>query len=161
MSTTEDHNEVDVQVYELGYLVLPSVPTDNLQTVVSNIRSLIEKAGATPLDSEDPSLMDLAYSMSKTISARKYVVDEAYIGWMKFEAESTMVEAIKLSVDKIEEILRTLLIKVPRETTFTFKEAREAREAREEALNNPVQEVMEEALEVPAVEVDEAAVVVE
>ena len=161
MSTTEDHNEVDVQVYELGYLVLPSVPTDNLQTVVSNIRSIIEKAGATPLDSEDPSLMDLAYSMSKTISARKYVVDEAYIGWMKFEAESNMVEAIKLSVDKVEEVLRTLLIKVPRETTFTFKEAREAREAREEALNNPVQEVMEEALEVPAVEVDEAAVVVE
>lgn len=161
MSTTEDHNEVDVQVYELGYLVLPSVTEDNLPTVVSNIRSLIEKAGATPLDSEDPFLSDLAYSMSKTISARKYVVDEAYIGWIKFEAESGMVEGIKLSVDKVEEVLRTLLIKVPRETTFTFKEAREAREAREEALNNPVQEVMEEALDIPLPEVDEAAVVVE
>lgn len=98
--------------------------------------------------------------MSKTIGARKYVVDEAYIGWMKFEAESGMVEAIKSSVDKIEEILRTLLVKVPRETTFTFKVAREAREAREEALNNPVQEVMEESL-VPVPPVDEAAVVVE
>ena len=164
MSITEDHNEVDVSVYEVGYLVLPSVTVDNLPQVVSNIRSIIEKAGATPLDSEDPVLEDLAYSMSKTISARKYVVDEAYIGWMKFEAESNMVEAIKLGVDKIEEILRTLLIKVPRETTFTFagaREAKEASEAKEEALNNPVAEVMEETLEASMPKVDEPVAVIE
>ena len=161
MSITEDHNESDVSVYEIGYLVLPSVTTDNLPQVVSNIRSIIEKAGASPLDSEDPVLEDLAYSMSKTISARKYVVDEAYIGWMKFEAESNMVEAIKLGVDKIEEILRTLLIKVPRETTFTFAAAREAREAKVEAENNPVAEVMEETLEASMPKVDEPVAVVE
>jgi ribosomal protein S6 len=161
MSTTEDHNEGNAtQVYEIGYLVLPSVTEENIPTVVQKLRSIIEKAGATPLDSEDPFLSDLAYSMSKTISARKYVVDEAYIGWMKFEAESGMVEEIKSGVDKIEEILRTLLVKVPRETTFTFAEARAAREAREEALNNPVAEVMEEALEADKV-VEEIPAVIE
>jgi ribosomal protein S6 len=139
MTTTEDHQEGEAQVYEVGYLVLPSVSEDNLPKVVSNIVSIIEKAGAKPLDSEDPFLEELAYSMSKTIGARKYVVDEAYIGWMKFEAESNQVEEIKLSVDKLEEVLRTLLIKVPRETTFTFAKAREAREAHEEALNTPVE----------------------
>lgn len=161
MSITEDHIEVDVAVYEIGYLVLPSVTPDNIPNVDTTIRSLIEKAGATPLDSEDPVLEDLAYSMSKTISARKYVVDEAYIGWMKFEAESSMVEGIKLAVDKIEEVLRTLLIKVPRETTFTFKAAREAREAKEEALNNPVAEVMEETLEASMPKVVDPEAVVE
>ncbi len=152
MSTTEDQtvnksNEGETQVYELGYLVLPSVPSEDLPTLVSNLRSIIEKAGASPLDSEDPFLESLAYSMSKTIGARKYVASEAYIGWMKFEAESRMIEGIKSSVDKIDEILRSLLIKAPRETTFTFEEAREARKAREEALNNPVEETSEEALE--------------
>ncbi len=157
MTITEDHKEEkgETNVYEVGYLVLPSVTEENLPKVVSNISSIIKKAGAEELDSEAPMLEELAYSMSKTIGARKYVVDEAYIGWMKFEAESSQVEGIKLAVDKIEEVLRTLLIKVPRETTFTFAQAREAREAREEALNNPVQEVMEEALapEVAPVEV--------
>lgn len=161
-TTTEDHQDTAAtQVYELGYLVLPSVTEDNIPTVVSNISSIIEKSGATALDSEDPFLNDLAYSMSKTIGARKYVVDEAYIGWMKFEAQSSMIEGIKLAVDKVEEVLRTLLIKVPRETTFTFAEARAAREAYEEALNNPVAEVMEETLEAEAKPVDESAAVVE
>lgn len=135
MSITEDHKEAIV--YELGYLVLPSVTEDNIPKVVSTIVSTIEKAGGKALDSESPFLEALAYSMSKTVGARKYVVDEAYIGWMKFEAEPSMVEAIKAGVEKIEEILRFLLIKAPRETTFTFAEAREVRRAKEEALSNP------------------------
>ncbi|MDB5266859.1 MAG: Ribosomal protein [Parcubacteria group bacterium] len=148
MPITEDHQEIrDAVVYEVGYLVLPSVPEENLPKVVSSIVSIIEKAGGTTLDSEDPFLEELAYSMSKVVGARKYVVDDAYIGWMKFEATPDVVEGIKNSVDKIEEVLRTLLIKVPRETSFTFEGARKARAEKEEALNNPVPEVVEAPLE--------------
>lgn len=138
MSTTEDHKEANV--YEIGYLVLPSVPEENLPQVVSNLVSIIEKAGGKPLDGEDPALEPLAYSMSKTVGARKYIVDEAYVGWMKFDlpAEASAkegaehpVEAIRIGVDKAEEILRHLLIKAPRETVFTFAKARAEREARE------------------------------
>ncbi len=152
MSTTEDHKAE--AVYELGYLVLPSVPEDNLASVVSTIVSTIEKAGGKTLDSENPFIQGLAYSMSKTVGARKYVVDEAYIGWMKFEAEPSMIEEIKIAVEKMEEILRTLLIKAPRETTFTFAQAEEARRAKEEALANP-------EVEVPAEAVPEVAPVIE
>jgi ribosomal protein S6 len=144
MSTTEDHKAIGV--YELGYLVLPSVPEDNLAQVVSTIVSTIEKAGGKTLDSENPFIQPLAYSMSKTVGARKYVVDEAYIGWMKFEAEPSMIEAIKLGVEKMEEVLRTLLIKAPRETTFTFAQAEEARRMKEEALSAPEVEVPAEAV---------------
>ena len=149
MSTTVDHKENDevTQVYELGYLVLPSVTEENVSKVVSNLVSIITKAGGSPLDSEDPYLEDLVYAMSKTIGARKYVVNDAYVGWIKFEATPGVVESIKKSVDSVEEILRSLLIKVPRETTFTFAEARKALAEKEEALNNPVVEVQEEALE--------------
>ncbi|KND48469.1 MAG: hypothetical protein AB200_01925 [Parcubacteria bacterium C7867-005] len=137
MPITEDHkeNEGTAGVYEVGYLILPSVTEENLSKVVDKLVSVVEKAGATKLDSEEPHLEELAYSMSKSVGARKYVVDEAYIGWMKFEAESSQVEAIKIGVDKIEEVLRSLLIKTPRETTFTFEMAQKAREAREAALN--------------------------
>ncbi len=155
MSITEDHKQ-DVQVYELGYLILPSVTPDNVTTVVSKIVSLIEKTG-TRLDSEDPFLETLAYSMSKTVGARKYVVDEAYIGWMKFEAEPQHVEAIKREVDAIEEVLRTLLIKAPRETVFTFAKAREAKEAAEmpEAEVSKAEiapEIAEEVVPTPALD---------
>jgi len=129
MSITEDHKEANV--YEIGYLVLPSVPAENLPQVVSNLVSIIEKAGGKPLDGEDPALEPLAYSMSKTVGARKYIVDEAYVGWMKFESRPDALETVREGVDKAEEILRYLLIKAPRETTFTFAKARAEREAKE------------------------------
>jgi ribosomal protein S6 len=129
MSNTEDHQEQIV--YELGYLVLPSVTEDNIPQVVSNIVSVIEKAGGKPLDSENPFLETLAYSMSKVVGARKYIVDEAYVGWIKFEAEPSVVAEIKSAVEKIDEIVRHLLIKAPRESAFTFAQARANRAALE------------------------------
>jgi len=124
MPITEDRKEN--QVYELGYLVLPSIPEDGLSDVVTRIKKVIKSAGASELDSEDPVHLDLAYTMSKVVSARKYIADEAYIGWIKFECEPVIAPTVKTEVDKFEEILRTLLIKAPKETTFTFAEARKA-----------------------------------
>ena len=137
MSTTEDHKEANV--YELGYLVLPSVPEENVPQVVSKIVSIVEKSEAKTLDSENPFLQPLAYAMSKTIGARKYIVNEAYIGWVKFEARPDQIETIRTAIEKIEEILRSLLIKAPRETVFTLAEAR----AKMEAKENPVPEMPE------------------
>jgi ribosomal protein S6 len=125
MSTTEDHKEGNV--YELGYLLLPSLPEDKLSEVVTSIKKIITDAGAKTLDSEDPFMHDLAYSMSKTVGTSKYVVNEAYIGWMKFEAEPSIIPALNTEIEKMGEMLRFLLIKAPRETTFTFASARQAK----------------------------------
>lgn len=124
MSTTEDRAE-ELTVYEIGYLILPSIPEDSLPSTVAKINESIEKAGGKRLEGEDPFLHPLAYQMKKSIGARKYVVDEAYLGWVKFEAEPSSVEAIKSDLEKTEEILRFLLVKTPRETQFTFAKAQE------------------------------------
>ncbi len=150
MSITEDHREANV--YEIGYLVLPSVPAEHLPQVLSNPVSIIEKGGGKPLDGEDPALEPLAYSMSKTVGARKYIVDEAYVGWMKFESRPDALETVREGVDKAEEILRYLLIKAPRETTFTFAKARAEREAKE---NSAVVAEEEPAVEAAPTEVVE------
>jgi ribosomal protein S6 len=131
MSTTEDHNEL--QVYELGYLILPSVPEESLSDVVTRLKGLIKKAGGKEIAGEDPFKMDLAYEMSKSVSARKYIVKEAYIGWTKFEVEPSAVPELNEELKKVEEVLRFLLVKAPRETTFTFALARKAIEEAEAA----------------------------
>lgn len=150
MSTTEDRGEA--KVYELGYLILPSIAEDKLPESVSKIHEVITKNGGNLLDGEEPFRQDLAYSMSKTVGASKYVVNDAYIGWQKFEAEAGQIEAIKAGIEKLDEILRFLLIKAPRETTFTFAKAREVQRQKEEALNQP------EAVEEASVEASEAPV---
>src|SRR5574337_727565 len=122
MPTTEDRGELNT--YEIGYLILPSVPEDALSGAVNKIYSIVEKSGGKRFAGEEPFLYDLAYQMSKNIGARKYVVDEAYLGWFKFELEPEKVEEVKKGIEALEEVLRFLLIKAPREVTFSFAEAR-------------------------------------
>ena len=119
MSTTEDH-EGELKVYEIGYSILPSIPEEKLADVVESIKQVVAKSGGNILDGEDPHLRPLAYEMRKIVGASKYVVNEAYFGWFKFETEASNTEAIKAGVEKVPEVLRSLLVKAPRETAFTF-----------------------------------------
>jgi hypothetical protein len=154
MSTTDDHKGSE-QVYELGYLVLPSIAEDSLPEVVSSIKKVVEKEGGKTLGGEDPFLIDLAYSMSKTVGASKYVVDTAYMGWFKFDLPAVAlaeagsihpVEGIIKAIEKMPEILRSLLVKAPRETVFTFAEARaKALEEENKGEEVEIKEVVEPA----------------
>lgn len=133
-------------VYELCYLVLPSISEDSLPGVVQSLRSAITKEEGTEIAGEEPFHQDLAYTMSKTVGASRYVVNDAYIGWIKFEASPEKVSEIKVAVEKMDEIIRFLIVKAPRETTFTFAEARKAMEEKnapeteEEVVASPAEE---------------------
>lgn len=131
-------------VYELGFLILPSIPEDKLSDVVDAIRKVVTKAGGIEIDTEAPFKQSLAYSMSKTIGASRYVLTDAYLGWIKFEVEPGEIQTIKAGVEKIGEILRFLLVKAPRETTFTFAKVKAAAEEKEELVSTPVEEVVVE-----------------
>jgi ribosomal protein S6 len=116
----------DLQVYELGYLLLPSIAEGEVASVEAKIKEAVAAALGQELASEAPEKIDLAYSMTKVVGASRYVVNEAYIGWVKFEAEPSQMPALKEKVAKMDEVVRSLLVKAPRETTFTFAQAREA-----------------------------------
>lgn len=146
MSTTEDRK--DRGVYELGYLVLPSIAEESLSDVVNAIKGIITKSGGEEIDSENPEKIDLAYTMDKTVGARKYVVDDAYIGWVKFECDPACVPEINDAVKKLDEILRFLLVKTTRETHFTFAEARKREADRQQALEEAALAAAEPAAEV-------------
>lgn len=148
MSTTGDHKEK--QIYELGYLVLPTIAEESLSDVVKAIKGIVKKSHGEEIASEDPIKFDLAYTMSKVIGARKYVVNEAYIGWVKFECESSGITEVNDAVAKLDEVLRHLLVKAERETHFTFADAIQAKLDREraaqeakEALEAGVEKVVE------------------
>lgn len=124
-----------MQVYEMSFLILPSVAEDALSDLMGNIRTLVTEAGGKEIDAETPFKHSLAYSMSKTAGARQYVVNEAYVGWIKFEIEPLKILDLKSGVEKISEVLRFLVVKAPRKTEFTFAKVRTALEAKEEKEN--------------------------
>lgn len=127
MENQEIEKEPQV-VYEIGYLILPSIPEDKLSVVTDAMRKVISQEGGVEIDSEAPFKESLAYTVSKTINASRYVLSDAYIGWIKFEADKSKAQAIKAGIEKIEEVIRFLMVKAPRETHFTFAKAKAAAE---------------------------------
>jgi ribosomal protein S6 len=130
MSTTEDRlplkntrDKEEFQVYELAYLILPSIPEDNLSETVNTIKKIITKAGGKEIDGESPHKREIAYEMRKVVGSSRYQVNEAYFGWIKFESSPIEIIKIKAEVERIEEVLRSLVTKAPRQTYFTFAEA--------------------------------------
>lgn len=133
MENKEDQKD-ELTVYEIGYLVLPSIPEEEVSKVTDSIKKVIAEEGGSEIDGETPFKQKLAYSMSKTVGASRYVVDDAYLGWIKFELDKTKALDLKSKIEKISEVLRFLLIKTPRKTTFTFAKAREKKALEKKAL---------------------------
>src|SRR3990167_2422584 len=113
-----------MQIYEIGYLILPSLPEEGVVAVLAKLKEAVTQAGGEEAGGEEPFKYDLAYTMSKTIGASRYVVSDAYPGWLKFELDPTKALELKAAVEKLDEILRFLLVKVPRDSTFTFAKAK-------------------------------------
>jgi hypothetical protein len=59
----------------------------------------------------------------KTVSGSYEKYDKAYFGWVKFEVSSSIVEAVKKSVELIPTILRMILLSTTKENTYLGKRA--------------------------------------
>lgn len=140
------------RVYEVSYLLLPSIPEEQVPTHVAEIKKMIEGAGGQFISEEDPKLRHLAYEMIKLVGTRNERYKTAYFGWVKYEAPAQSAIDLKVLFDAKEEILRHLIIKTVREDTFVPTVVEE-----EEILDTPealVAEAVEGAL--PQVEAEKA-----
>jgi len=106
-----------VRVYEVGYHIIPTKKEDDLEGVVSGIRSMIEKAGGSFIAEGAPSLTKLSYDISVKENGKSHDYDRGYFGWIKFEgpvaSASTLEEALKAHSD----IMRSIVFQTVREET--------------------------------------------
>ncbi|HEY4511898.1 MAG TPA: 30S ribosomal protein S6 [Candidatus Paceibacterota bacterium] len=105
------------KVYEVGYLLVSSIPEEKVAGEVETLKSIIGKKGGTFIAEESPKLHSLAYSMKKAVSGVRSTYNEAYFGWLKFELETAALGDIKKALDEHEKVLRYLLIITVRENT--------------------------------------------
>ncbi|HZS43144.1 MAG TPA: 30S ribosomal protein S6 [Candidatus Paceibacterota bacterium] len=110
-----DQDEGEARIYELGFLLVPTVAAENVGAEFSKIKSLIEEKGGKPLSEDFPKMRPLAYSISKTVKAVKQTHDRAYFSWIKFEADSAVAIELKKAVENIDSILRFIILKTIRE----------------------------------------------
>ncbi len=111
----------DSKVYEIGYLLISSIPPEKVEDEVTFIKGLLEKGSASVIAEGAPELQKLAYEMRKKIGAVYHKYQEGYFGWIKFELEPSKIEAVKTALDARESVLRQLIITTTKENIFLGK----------------------------------------
>lgn len=141
-----------VSVYEIGYL-LAGLPEEKVEAEASTVKDIITKNGGTIIAEESPRNEKLAYTMRKKMVSGSYdKYDEAHFGWVKFEATSGKVDAIKKAVEVVPTVLRMLVTTTVRENTYLGKHASQiaATFKKGGATEGEVAVVKKETVEAPA-----------
>jgi ribosomal protein S6 len=111
------------KVYEIGYLLISSVPEEKIAGVTATLQEVLSKKKAEIIGEEAPELIPLAYTMIKKIGTANHRFDEAYFGWVKFEMAAGDIEEVKKTLDLMPEMLRFLLITTVKENTYLGEKA--------------------------------------
>jgi len=134
-SASKTANKTDTsKIYEIGYLLVSSLPDEKIPGEVQEIKQVITKAEGEIISSEDPILIDLAYPMVKVVSATRQKYSRGYFGWVKFEGEPASLETIKKTLDLSSTILRYIIVKTVRENTLLNGKMVLRQEEREEEV---------------------------
>jgi ribosomal protein S6 len=118
MAETE---EARMTVYEVGYIMVPTIAEESLAVEVTTFKDSLAKEGATFIADEFPKMTELAYEMARSIANKKNKFSYGYFGWVKFEASTEHAKVIKSMLDKNETLVRYLMIKTVRESTLGSK----------------------------------------
>ena len=146
----------DMTVYEVSYLLLPSLASEQVPAKATEIKYLLTSAGGAVISFEEPILIDLAYPMLKVTLTSRQKVDSGYFGWVKFETGSENVEIIKKNLDANAEVVRYLIVKTVRENTLLGGKMNIQKEERMKKEEDALAEVSEESKEASLEEMDKS-----
>ncbi len=121
MENEVEEKETRMGVYEVGYIMVPTIAEENISGEVGDFKDSLTKLGATFISDEHPKMLELAYEMSRSINNKKQKFSYGYFGWVKFECGTIEAKNIKDMLDKNEKLVRYLLIKTVRESTMSSK----------------------------------------
>ncbi|MBI3888434.1 30S ribosomal protein S6 [Candidatus Nomurabacteria bacterium] len=121
----ENENEIEEsavsRVYELGYLLVPTISEQDLPVVFGNLKELVASLGGVSVSDEMPKMIQLAYKMVKVVSNVRNKWNTAYFGWVKFTMDSDKVLELKKKLDLDPNFIRFLILKTVKENTIATK----------------------------------------
>ncbi len=117
----EEKTETNSRVYELGYILVPTLEEANVPTVYGDLKELISSLDGVFISEEMPKMITLAYVMTKVIDNVKNKFNTGYFGWTKFTMEADKVLKLKKKLDFDKNIIRFLILKTVKENTIAAK----------------------------------------
>src|SRR5665647_2556155 len=95
----EKEDNVNSRVYELGYLLVPTISPEDVPALFGNLKELVSSLGGVAISDEMPKMIPLAYSMVKVVANVRNKFNTAYFGWNKFIMETDAVLELKKKLD--------------------------------------------------------------
>lgn len=111
----------DSRVYEVGYLLVPTIPEDEAPVLFGNIKEMITALNGVVISDDLPKMTALSYVMVKVIANTRKKFDNAYFGWIKFELDPEALVELKKKLEAEENIIRFLITKTVRENTIASR----------------------------------------
>lgn len=102
----------ETNLYELGYLLVPTLAEESLVDEVNKIRSYLEKDGGLIISDGHPEMKKLAYEIAERgVASKKAKFSDAFFGWLRFQTSAESIHEIKDDLEKDAKVLRFLIIK--------------------------------------------------
>ncbi|MBP6884098.1 MAG: 30S ribosomal protein S6 [Candidatus Pacebacteria bacterium] len=117
----EAKNSSDSRVYEVGYLLVPTIEEGEVPAVYSAIKDVVVGLGGEMISDEMPRMIPLAYTMLHVVSNVRSKFDNAYFGWVKFEMNPDKITELKSKLDLDPKVIRFLITKTVKENTIAAK----------------------------------------
>jgi ribosomal protein S6 len=117
----EKDGDANSRVYEVGYLLAPSISEEDLPVVFGNLKELISSMGGMIISDEMPKMIQLAYTMVKVVANVRNKFNTAYFGWVKFTMGTDAVLELKKKLDLDPNFVRFLILKTVKENTVAAK----------------------------------------
>lgn len=136
-----DEKEIRLSVYEVGYIMLPTIAEENLGGEVTSFKDMFLENGVAFISDEYPKLIELAYEMSRSINNKKQKFSYGYFGWVKFECNTDQAKVIKNILDKNEKLVRYIMIKTVRENTMSVKRLYNRQDGNKRRFTQKIEEV--------------------
>jgi ribosomal protein S6 len=158
----EKEQETDMEsglsrIYEIGYLVSPSVKDEDVEKTVAEIRKEIEAQGGSFIAEGAPSMTRLAYPIGNVENGKNVEHDRASFGWIKFEAPIAAAQALDGSLKSNGSIIRYIVFRTVREETRAHLKAPQLREVRRtDTIKSSPKRVEESAAPISEADLDKA-----
>ena len=150
----EDLKITNPKVYEVGYLLAPTLKEEEVPAIYGNLKELIVSLEGRIISDGMPVQINLAYTVQKVIQNAHHKYDSAYFGWVKFFMDPEKVLELKKKLDLDSNIIRFLTLKTVKENTIASKRFVKDVTRRKTQIVNKSEEPKEEGTTINKEEID-------